>query len=760
MSGEVRLSRRRFLKYAAGTAGALVIGIGSAEALDRPPPVGLLGDAWAQVGSYLRVAADGRIYIGVRDPDNGEGTATSLARIIAEELDADWSRVIVEPLGLGIQAGNGEPRFTYGRQRSGDATSIPAAWADLRQAGALGRWLILQAAARRLGLPADQLHTENGVVIASDGRRLSYADLASAAASIDAPSTAPPLKATDAYRLIGQPAGDVDARAAVTGQLRYAGDDSIGDAVVAVLARCPYPGGSLDTADREAAGKIAGVYDVIDITPEQGQLAGTAVQVPSIAVLATDTWSALAGRAALKATWKQGPSVEPSAYTLEQKALELFGDEAGAAEPSTVRNDGDVAAARKKAARALEATYFQPWIAHATAETPNCVVRLDADTSITVIAATQSPRAAYAVVQRMTGFKPEQIDIQVPRGGGGFGRRLEQDYIAEAVAVALAKKADTVRNRPIKLLWTRDDDLAHDYYRPLAVHRLNASIDRKKAIVGWHQRMASPSMLVGRATPDSRLWQSELVPDALPAGLVPNFRSDWYPLESQLARGEWRGSPHVTPAFATESFIDEIAHSLKLNPLDFRLAMLGEGRQLPYNGRGGPLDTARLANVLKLAAEKIDWSRWLRSENGLGIACSYVFGAYVAHAIEVAPTADGIDIRRAVCVADVGRAINPLGLEAQLQGATMDALSTALNLAITVKDGKVQQTGFRDYPVSATQPLPYEVETVIVPSTAEPTGASVIGVPSAAPALANAVFRATAVRVRRLPLLRELSRLR
>jgi isoquinoline 1-oxidoreductase beta subunit len=328
------------------------------------------------------------------------------------------------------------------------------------------------------------------------------------------------------------------------------------------------------------------------------------------------------------------------------------------------------------------------------------------------------------------------------------------------MAIALAKKTDTIRNRPIKVLWTRDDDLARDYYRPLAVHRLNASLDRKKNIVGWHQRMASPSALVGRSTPENRLWQSELVPDALPAGLVPNFRSDWYPLASKLARGEWRGSPHVTPTFASESFIDELAHAVKANPLDFRLALLGDARQLPYNGRGGPIDTGRMANVLKLAADKLDWSRWLRSENGLGIACAYVFGAYVAHAIEVAPNPDGIDIHRVVCVADVGRAINPLGLEAQLQGATMDALSTALNLAITVKDGKVQQTGFRDYPITPTQPMPYEVETVIVPSTADPTGASVIGVPSVAPALANAVFRATAVRVRRLPLLRELARLR
>ena len=758
MSGEIRLSRRRFLQYAAGAAGALVIGIGTAEAADRPAPLSLLGDAWSQVGPYLRIAQDGRIFIGVRDPDNGEGTGTSLARIIAEELDADWSKVTVEYLGLGVEAGNGEPKFTYGRQRSGDATSIPAAWADLRQAGALARWLILQAAARRLGVPAEQLRGESGMAVAADGRRIAYGDLASAAAGIDAPASPPPLKAADRYQLIGQPAGDIDARAVVTGTLRYAADEAIGNPLVAVLARCPYAGGTLDKADRDAAGAVAGVLAVIDITPEQGPLAGMAAQAVALAVIAVDTWSALKGREALKATWLPGKATEPNNGELEKKALAAFEDDTVV--PTTVRSDGDVATARKKAARALEATYVQPWVAHATAETPNCLVHLDPDTRITLVFASQSPRQAYTVVQRMTGLKPEQIDIRVPRGGGGFGRRLEQDYVAEAVAIALAKKPQDIQNRAIRVLWTREDDLARDYYRPFAVHRLNASLDRKKAIVGWHQRMASPSALAGRATPAERLWQSELAADALPAGLVPNFRSDYYALESLLPRGEWRGSPHVTPTFASESFIDELAHAVKANPLDFRLQLLGDARQLPYNGRGGPIDTARMANVLKLAADKLDWSRWLRSENGLGIACAYVFGAYVAHAIEVAPTADGIDIQRVVCVADVGRAVNPLGLAAQLEGATIDGLSTALNLAITVKDGKVQQTGFRDYPVAPTQPMPYAVETIIVPSTAEPTGASVIGVPSAAPALANAVFRATAVRVRRLPLLRELARLR
>jgi isoquinoline 1-oxidoreductase beta subunit len=758
MSGQVRLSRRRFLQYAATAAGALVVGVGVAHAADAPAPLALLGDAWAQVGPYLRIAQDGRIFIGVRDPDNGEGTATSLARIIAEELDADWSAVTVEYLGVAVRTDDNNTRFVYGRQRSGDATSIPAAWADLRQAGALARWLLMQAAARRLGVPAEQLRGAGGMAVTADGRRMAYGDLAAIAATIDAPSSPPPLKAPERYTLVGQPAGDIDARAVVTGALRYTLDENLGQPLVAVVARCPYPGGSLDTANRDAAKGVKGVYAVIDLAPEPGQQPGATVPAPGIAVLAEDTWSALAGRAALKATWKPDGTPEPAPSALEQKAVELFGDDA--VMPTVLRAEGDVIAAAKKSPRTVEATYYQPWVAHATAETPSCLVRLDPQTSVTIVTSTQAPQQVFGLAQRITGLKPEQIDVRVTRGGGGFGRRLEQDYVAEALAIAMAKRPDEVKNRPIKLLWTRDDDLTHDFYRPLAVHRFTATLDRKKAINSWHQRMASPSALAGRGVPVERQWQSELVADALPAGLVPNFRSDYYALESRLPRGEWRGAPHVTPTFASESFLDELAHAAKANPFDFRLALLGDPRQLPYAGRGGPIDTARMANVLRLAAERLDWSRWLRSENGLGIASAYVFGAYVAHAIEVAPTQDGIDIHRVVCVADVGRVINPTGLAAQLEGATMDALSTALGLAITVKDGKVQQSTLKDYPLAATAPMPYEVETIVVPSTAEPAGASVIGVPSAAPALANAVFRATAVRVRRLPLLRELARLR
>jgi isoquinoline 1-oxidoreductase subunit beta len=271
--------------------------------------------------------------------------------------------------------------------------------------------------------------------------------------------------------------------------------------------------------------------------------------------------------------------------------------------------------------------------------------------------------------------------------------------------------------------------------------------------------MVSASALAHRNMPDNRLWTSELLADQLPAALVPNYRSDWYALNSAIPRGPMRGMPHTSNAFAVESFIDEIAHSMKEDPLVTHLRMLGEPRELPLSV-GGTFDTGRLANVLKLVADRIEWKNWLHSVNGLGIACWHVDGAYVAHAIEVAMQDQKLVIQRVVCAADVGRVINPLGLEGQLAGATLDALSTALNLAITFKDGLIQQHNYKDYPLASMAQLPNAIDVIIVPADDRPpAGASFLAMPTAAPALANAVFRASAVRVRRLPLMKELLRM-
>jgi isoquinoline 1-oxidoreductase beta subunit len=749
MSGTIQLSRRRFLQVLATTAGALVVGIRVADATDAPVPAALLGDTLYGLGPFVRIDADGNVIIGARDPDTGTGTTTSLPRIIADELDADWSRVSVVPLGLGVEDDNGNPRWTYGHQTGGLGNSIPAAWADLRQVGALARWLLLQAAARRLGVPADRLRCEAGDVIAPDGRRFGYGALAEAAAKITPPTSPVPLKTPDHYTLIGQPAGDVDARAIVTGQSIYALDSYAGDMLTAVISHCPWPDGSLDNLDSTDAMAVKGVVKVVQLKPEPGQPLGHTLRSPAVAVLADSTWAALQGRAKLKVQWKPGSQSETSAW-FEQQASDIVNDK-NATPTARVRNDGDVDAASKKAARRVEATYVQPWLAHATAEPMNCVVRLDKD-SASLVVPTQAPQEAWRVVQRLTGLTPAQIQISVPRVGGGYGRRLDHDYLA--AAVMLAKEAQ----KPVKLMWTRDEDLTQDYYRSASVHKLDATLDGKKQIVSWNQRMASASAQVQRGVADNRLWTSEVDAHQLPAGLVPNLRSDWYGLPSAIPRGAARGMSGLSNAFAVESFVDEIAHSLKEDPLVTRLRLIGAPRQIPL-GDGHTLDTGRLANVLQLVADRIGWKNWLHTVNGLGIACWHIDGAYVAHAIEASLQGDRLNIERAVCAVDVGRVINPKGLEGQVAGATLDALSTALNLAVTYKDSQIQQRNWKDYPLASMAQVPDTTEVIIVPGDRDPLGASFLAMPTAAPALANAVFRVSAVRVRRLPLMKELLRM-
>ena len=749
MSGLTRLSRRRFLQVLAGTAGALIVGVRVARAGDPPIPLDMLGDPLTAVGPYIRIDADGSVLIGARDPDTGTGVATSLPRIIADELDVDWKRVRVVALGLGVVNGNGEPRWLYGQQAGGTGTSIPRAWNDLRKAGALARWMLLLAAAQRLGVPVDRLRTENGAVVAPDGHRIGYGELAADAATIAAPANPPAPKPPERYTLIGQPAGDVDARAIVTGQTTYALDAHFGDAAVAVLAHCPWPDGVLAHLDYNDTMAIKGVLKVMTLKPEAKLPPGQTVAAPAVAVIADTLWTAIQGRRALKIEWKPANPNTESNISLEQQATMLVN---GKDAPTTrVRDDGDVDHALHRAARRLDATYYQPWLAHATNEPMNCLVQLDKERA-TLVVPTQAPQQAWTVVQRLTGFLPEQIEIRVPRIGGGYGRRLDHDYVVEAVLLAQSIQ------KPLRLFWSRDEDLTHDYYRSATVHKISAGIDGKRRIVGWNQRLASASAYAKRGGRDDQLWTSELDVNQLPAGLLPNYRSDWYGLTSSMPTGPHYGMPDTTNAFAVESFVDEIAHLLKEDPLQTRLRLIGEPSLVPLHN-GGALDTARLLNVLKIATDRIDWKNWLRTVNGLGVACWSMNGAYVAHAIEVSAKGNSLTIERAVCAVDVGRVINPLGLEKQIAGATLDALSNTLGLAITYKDGQVQQHNWKDYPLATMAQLPNNVEVVMVSSEEEPTGASFLGMPTAAPALANAVFRVSAVRVRRLPLMKEWLRL-
>jgi isoquinoline 1-oxidoreductase subunit beta len=743
-------ARRRFLAVTLSASGALLIGVRWAGADEPADPPELLGDDLTALGPFLRIERDNRVVVGARGCEIGQGVMTSLPMLIAEELDVDWSQVRVIQLPYGYVETDKGPSNKYGDQGAGGSTSVSDGWKELREAGATARWLLLQAAAREWNLPAEQLRTGSGQVIAADGRKLTYGALARSAAAIDPPPTPPALKSPEQFRIIGKPTRVVDARDIVTGRSGFGIDAYLAGALTAVMLRCPHLDGTLDTLDDSEARKVAGVRDVIPIPGPKPGAPFAAQLADGVAVLADNTWAAIKGRDALKVTWKQGPWAKESTGALAAKANELLDrNEDGAA----VRREGDIAKAAKQARYKLQARYEMPFLAHATMEPPAALIDLKQDRAV-LIASLQSPNGASAMISELTGIPRRAIEIRMTRAGGGFGRRLENDFVGEAVLIAKAA------GKPVKLIWTRDDDLQHDFYRPFGVHALAATLDRRKRVTSWTHHCAATPRPYRENGRERRIFDGCLEPDDFPAGLVANLDKTFFSVPSGMPRGWWRAPLHTFHAFSVQSFIDEIAVTTKQDAVELRLAMLGEPRQIPYSGHGGPqFETGRLANVLKLCAEKIGWGVKRSDGHGIGIACHFTFGGYAAHAFEVSAAGTELKIHRAVCVVDVGRVVNPLGVEAQMMGGTIDGISTALHLAITVKDGQVQQKNFPDYPLLRMAQAPQSVEVHVVESTADPRGAGEMGVPSAAPALANAIYAATTVRVRKLPLMPELMRM-
>ncbi len=741
----MRQTRRQFLQISALGSGSLLVSF-SLPAVTRAAADGAaLAAQPVSLGVFVRIDPDNRIVIGARGCEIGQGVRTSLPMLIAEELEVRWDQVQVEQLPYGIKEGDKPGTFAprYGPQGAGGSTSISDGWQELRQAGAQIRELLITAAAQAWNAPAGSLTAREAEVRHPDGRRLTYGELAARAASLPLPAGPFTLKDAKDFRIIGRPTRVADCADIVSGRASYGIDASMPGMLFAVIARCPYFDGRLKSLDDAAARKVRGVQAIVPIAPPAaGHL--TRNLAAGIAVVANSTWAAMQGRKALVVEWEPGEWGKDSSTALEQRCRAALGGNDGIV---TGRSQGDMAAAWARAAQRVEADYQVPFLAHATMEPPGATIAIGGG-RVKLIASLQSPGGASRMINAITGIPRLNIDIELPRAGGGFGRRLENDFVAEAVLIAQSL------DKPVKLVWTRDDDLQNDFYRPFGVHRMRAALDADGKVTGWSHRVAATSRKFRADRDDDPEWVGTLDVDGFPAACVPNYLAEFVDVPFGLARGWWRAPLHTFTAFSVQSFVDEVALAAKRDPLELRLEMLGAPRDLEYRDHGGPVfSTGRLSGVLREAARRIEYGRKLPKGRGIGLAAHFTFGGYTAHAIEVVAQAKGWRIERCVCVTDVGQVVNPAGVQAQLEGGTVDGISTALGLEITVENGRIQQSNFDGYPLLRMPEAP-RVETHILPSTLTPCGAGEMGIPGAAPALANAVHAATGQRIRRLPMRR------
>jgi isoquinoline 1-oxidoreductase beta subunit len=733
------VSRRQFLVTAVSGGGLLV-----SVALPGLAPAAANPAARQSVdlSVFIRINPDDTVVIGAVGCEIGQGVFTSLPMLIAEELEVSWDRVRVEQLPYGIVPGDKSDTFKskYGfSQGAGGSTNVSDAWRPLREAGAQVRLLLIAAAAQRWDSQADQLVAIDGVVRHPDGRSATYGSLAGAAAKLPPPAGPFALKEPKDFRNIGKATKVADGADIVAGRARYGIDASMPGMLFAVIARCPWFDGKLGGFDDAAARKVRGVRAVVPIAPPpEGDLNRNLAA--GVAVIADSTWAAMRGRNALEIEWQPGPWAKDSTDALESRARAALEGEAA----QVGRSDGDMAAAWAAAATRVQADYRSPFLAHATMEPPGATISVGKD-RVKLIASLQSPGGASRMISEMTGISRLNIEIELPRSGGGFGRRLANDFVAEAVQVAKAA------GRPVKLLWTRDDDLQNDHYRPFGMQRLRAAADAKGRVVGWSHRVAATSRKTRSGMKDEPDWVGTLDVDGFPANGVPNYLMEFVDVPFGLSRGWWRAPLPTFAAFATQSFVDEVAAATGRDPLELRLEMIGAPRELDYRDHGGPkVSTGRLAATLREAARRIGYGRTLPKGHGIGLATHFTFGGYASHAIEVSAQPGGIRIERCVVVADIGIVVNPSGAEAQMSGATVDGISTATGLAITVKDGRIEQRNFHDYPLLRMPEAP-KVEVHFIPSTLSPCGAGEMGIPGAAPALANAIFAATGTRLREMP---------
>jgi isoquinoline 1-oxidoreductase beta subunit len=699
MSAIQKISRRNFLKTTAGAAGGLMLGFYLPESNSL-----LAQTSVGKLNAYVRIGTDDTVTLYIHKAEMGQGTVTSLSMLLAEELECDWKKIRTEFPGVDPVA-FGPVQGVFGSQ------SIRTSWESLRKAGATACEMLVQAAAQKWNVPKSQCRAGNSTIVnLTTQERLSFGSLAEAASRLPVPQTAS-LKDPTQFKLVGKPQKRMDTPGKVSGKTMFGIDVKVPGMLYASLLRCPVFGGNVASFDATKAKAVAGVKQVVQISS-------------GVAVLADNTWSAMEGRKALVVQWEEGKLAGTSSATIRKTFMELA--EKPAASPAVARKEGDAAAALNAAPRKLEAVYEAPYLAHAPMEPMNCAAHVRAD-GCDVWTGTQIQSAARETAAQITGLAPEKVQIHTMYLGGGFGRRGRPDFVAEAVEIS--KEAGV----PVKLQWSRDDDMQHDFYRPASYTKFAAALDAEGNPTVWNVRVVCPSFGGLRNGVDRTAVEGI----AEIRYSIPNILVDYIPPDVGIPVSFWRSVGYSQNTFFTESFMDELAAAAKKDPLEFRRKLLAKA--------------PRMLGVLELAAEKAGWGKPLPAGRHRGVAVVDNLGSFNAQVAEISIDKGKVRVHRVVCAVDCGHIVNPAIVKQQIESGIVYGLSAALRGEITIDRGRVQQSNFNNYEPLRIDEMPV-IETYLVTNTNPPGGIGEASTPAIAPAIANAIFAATGKRIRRLPI--------